>query len=394
MSLFKSYSFSGILMILLLYFSAFVAKFDEFNVFALYFAIPLSAIICRLYYKTKVTSKWLGLLIILFIWIMFTGLFADYPSIVQRHLTQILGVFLLCYIVNTLSKRNSFIPVLYVMYIVYFIGMFYFIYSRGLLTNFDYTVSRLAEGEGASVSINANEPAYFTFFSTVSIFMLGEIINNRSINRILKLLFFSTIPISFGVALLTGARQTLIIQIPTILLLLYCRYPLHSKKSQLLIIIIIGLAGYILPKALDVYDNSTLSHRAEKNVNDDVRTRLIKDACRVGMENPIVGVGPGCYIKYSREGGFSHCTYTELFANSGIPALLIYSMMLLSFVRLQYVRYKRTKDTLFKIFLIVGLMYVIYNFFYVFYQSLWLMAFFFLIANHSDTYYRNKYLIQ
>lgn len=394
MSLFKSYSFSEVLLSLLLFFSAFVAKFDELNVFALYMAIPISTLICWNYYEKEDYGKWFRMLMILFIWIMFTGLFADYPSIVQRHFSQILGVFLLCYIVNTMSKFNSFIPVLYLMYIVYFIGMFYFIYSRGLLAAYDYTVSRLAEDEGASVSINANEPAYFTFFSTIAIFMLGDIINNRSINRIFKLLFFLTIPISFEVALLTGARQTLIIQIPTILLLLYCRYPLHSMKSQLLVIVLISIAGYMLPKALDIYDNSMLSHRAELTVEDDVRTRLIKDAFRVGMENALVGVGPGCYIKYSREGGFSHCTYTELFANSGIPALLIYSMMLLSFVRLQYVRYKRTKDAFFKVFLIVGLMYVIYNSFYVFYQNLWLMAFFFLIANHSDTYYKRKYSIQ
>ena len=124
-------------------------------------------------------------------------------------------------------------------------------------------------------------------------------------------------------------------------------------------------------------------------MGEDARTYHIYKALSIGADNLFVGVGPGCYSTFSN-GYFSHCTYTELFANYGIFEALFYIWILSHFASVQLKRYKQYKDTQYLTFFVFGVIFIVDNFFYVFYTGMWLMAFFFLVALHSEQYYRQQ----
>ena len=133
--------------------------------------------------------------------------------------------------------------------------------------------------------------------------------------------------------------------------------------------------------------------RSEGKKNGKVREDLPgKGVCETGINaNFFTGVGTGCYCIVSRYGGFSHTTYIELFANTGILGSLIFIWAILNFLMTQLRRYKSTNDLLFLLFLIFGLFFAFDNFFYVFYSSVWLLGIFLLVAAHSDQHYYSNY---
>ena len=73
-------------------------------------------------------------------------------------------------------------------------------------------------------------------------------------------------------------------------------------------------------------------------------------AIDVGLEHPLTGVGPGNFVLFNPYMAFSHCTYTEQFACSGFPGLILYVMLVLGFAKAQYSRYKLTNDKMYLYF--------------------------------------------
>ena len=140
-----------------------------------------------------------------------------------------------------------------------------------------------------------------------------------------------------------------------------------------------------------LYEGSYLEERNQFSLEDDDRTLLIKDAIKVGNEHFLTGVGAGNYVMYSYNRHFSHCTFTELYANNGIIGVTIYVIIVFSLLRAQWKRYRRTKDKMFLVFATFFFIYIIDNVFYVFYNSMWLMGFFAIVMVHSELYY-NEYL--
>ena len=157
-------------------------------------------------------------------------------------------------------------------------------------------------------------------------------------------------------------------------------------------VVIMILVAVLLfyPYGERMYEHSTLSKRNELSVVEDERTFLIKDAFRVGFENILLGVGPGCYKLVNPTHHYAHCAYAELIACSGLPALVIYILIITTFIRIQIKRYRISKNRAFLSFAIFGLIFSFQNFFYAFYLPPWLMSFFFLISSHSDYIYKRS----
>ena len=192
---------------------------------------------------------------------------------------------------------------------------------------------------------------------------------------------------SFIIALLTASRQVLLVQVPLIAFLLYVRY-LREASFKVRFAFIVGVvfcAVALSGVVAEMYDNSYLKVRSEKSVTEDGRFKVLQEAIDIGCENPIVGVGPGNFILHSTKRIFSHCSYTEVFANDGIIGLLIYLFLIGYFIRKQYLHFKRTKNADYLIFLIFGILFAFYNFLYVFYSDIWLMSFFIFVALNSTT---------
>lgn len=378
-----------ILCIILLYFAASVSLIDSLNPLALYGAIPLSFLISLSVGNSLKTNNYLKRLLVLILWVAATYFSAVYVEEANNQMKNLLGVFVLSMTIANLSSDKRCVPWLYGVFIILLIQALVYANSHIMIEGFDTATDRLDDEK-----LNANTVAYYTFFVTVAIYELGNsfLIKNRVIANIFRLLFLAMYGVSFTVAILTGSRQVLIIQIPLLALLTFIRYiEGTSLKRKLLFVLIAAVACVAsIDPITKSYDNSYLKVRSETKAKDDVRALLLLDAIKVGCQHPIMGVGPGNYVRYSFNRHFSHCTYTELFANTGVIGALIYVSLVLMFITSQWKRFWKYRDKTYLVFLVCGLIYLFDNFFYVFYVDLWLIGFFILLASHSETYFNYK----
>lgn len=378
-----------ILCIILLYFAASVSLIDSLNPLALYGAIPLSFLISLSVGNSLKTNNYLKRLLVLILWVAATYFSAVYVEEANNQMKNLLGVFVLSMTIANLSSDKRCVPWLYGVFIILLIQALVYANSHIMIEGFDTATDRLNDEK-----LNANTVAYYTFFVTFAIYELGNsfLIKNRVIANIFRLLFLAMYGVSFTVAILTGSRQVLIIQIPLLVLLTFIRYiEGASLKRKLLFVLIAAVACVAsIDPITKSYDNSYLKVRSETKAKDDVRALLLQDAIKVGCQHPIMGVGPGNYVRYSFNRHFSHCTYTELFANTGVIGALIYVSLLLMFITSQWKRFWKYRDKTYLVFLVCGLIYLFDNFFYVFYVDLWLIGFFILLASHSETYFNYK----
>jgi O-antigen ligase len=56
----------------------------------------------------------------------------------------------------------------------------------------------------------------------------------------------------------------------------------------------------------------------------EARKKLLRKSIKVALTNPVFGVGPGCFLLVDRGWIVAHNSYTELAAESGFPALILF----------------------------------------------------------------------
>lgn len=375
----------------LLIYSALVSFFPGPNRLALYGALPLSLVLSINVRAigNVVYRNYSGLFISLYAWIAFSSIYAEYSAEAGQQMHEILGVLLLMVVFFKQVTSNRRLVWLYIVYFFFYIGMWYYAQTN-ILNTIVFGMQRVDDDQ-----LNANTIAYYTFYTTFAAFIISEITDKANLKVMFRILFLLTIPLTFIVAIATASRQVLIIQVPLLTLLLYLRY-YKSASAKVRIYFTIGVIiavvlsiGYVI----DTYENSYLFQRTQnEEIEDDPRTHLLIDAFQVGMDHFFTGVGAGNYVRYSYSKHFSHCTYTELFANTGIIGFMLYVSILIRFLKKQISRYKMFKDDMFLIFGVFAFIFIIDNFFYVFYNSIWLMGFFVLVIAHSELYYNQKVL--
>ena len=372
-----------VLVILFLYLAAF-GQFN-YNQIALYVFWPLVLVFTGINIKSIYNKEYCVYYIRLWLFFILSWILAINETFAFAEIKMMLGVLLAVVTFYTLGNKYKNIPWMYGSFIVFYIGMIYYIYRNDLLADFDYQTQRLD-----AENLNANFFGYYTFYLTFSVFIMRDIITVNRIKKIFEWLFFLMVPLSAIIALLTASRQILIVQIPIISLLLLVRYNDKNKRRNLFFALLLLIFVWIAfgHRIENIFDNSMLNQRAQMDTGEDARTVHLIRAIQIGCENLIFGVGPGCYKHFSG-GTFSHCSYTELFANYGLCAALFYIWMLFHFVKTQWNRYKIYNDKVFLSFCTFGVIFIIDNMFYVFYTGMWLMAFFFLVVIHSEHYYLN-----
>lgn len=383
----KKLSGNDTLVMVCVWFAAIVSFIsDSLNSIALYAVLPLAFITTFISYGKIQVNKYFNMLVLLYIWIFISVLWATDTSVAMLQMNQILGSFILCYIFSVKAKNEHNIIWLYLTYFFILFSAWNYAYNNIL------SVIELGEDRVGDSKLNANTLAYFTFYFTFVSYILGEIINSVFWKKFMRWVFISTIPLTFYTAIFSASRQVLIIQIPLIIILLYIRYLKGKSTSRkMLFVFVLGVCSLIAtPSILETYNDSYLSTRNEENIEEDARTKLAIDAFNVGWDHFPLGVGPGNYLIYSYCKHFSHNTYLELWANEGIIGLMIYLKLLFVFLKCQWRRYKRFKDNIFLSFFVFGIFFVADGFFYSFYERLWLIGIFIIVASHSELYYRNK----
>ena len=378
-------SFVDFICVFFIAFSAAVGLTPSLNPIAIYVLLPITFLVCLIRSNFLGGNNYFAIILALYVWIALSSTWAQYEDAANRQLHQITGVIFLCVSLITLGKKVNLLPWLYIIYIVLYISVWKYAYDNMLSIMTDAT-DRLSDD-----SLNANTFGYYTFFYTFSTFMVSQITKGK-VSILFYILFFAAIPISLFTALFTASRQILVIQIPLLSMLLIAKYLRFNARSfWRFLIVCFALFLFVKFIGLDLYDGSLLSERNEMTSEDETRMVLLRDAFSVGIQNPLLGVGANNFMYYTSKFNFSHCTYLELFANTGLLGALLFILLIVKFLRSQFIKYKNTHDVLFMYFLIFGFVYAVDNFFYVFYADLWLMGFFFLIISHSETYYLLNY---
>lgn len=377
----EKYTLSEKIIYFLISLWAILSLYSWANNICLYVFLPLSFVLVlsqnRDIYET---NRFLQLLFVLYFWFLISSFFSVDVNESFLQVKRTVATFLLCTVFASIGKKRPVVG--YVIYLLFFIALLYYAYFN-ILSIIDVSEERMQDD-----NVNANMFAYYTSFTTFALFILSYCSTNKK--RLFNVLFLGMIPLSFIVALLTGSRQTLLVQIPLIASLLGVKYVRNGKGVLVFSLIILVAILLFFSFGEGMYEHSTLAHRNELSVGDDERTFLIKDAFRVGFNNIVLGVGPGCYKLVNPTHHYAHCAYAELIACSGLPALAIYVSILIIFIKTQIKRYYASKNRLFLSFALFGVIFSFQNLFYAFYLLPWLMSFFVLVSSHSNSIFKKK----
>lgn len=319
-------------------------------------------------------------LILLYFWSVITLTMSRDMSYSLREIRQITGVLLMCCVIIYFCFVNpKFIYVFYLLFIARFIYIFYHAYTNNLFNPYErFNIEQ----------INANEFGYYGFFSIFSAFFLWQSARHKLLKTFLFVLFILCLVLSVLSCFYAASRAGMAFSLLTAagLLLIYYFYPLSKRTVYGIIILII--AGMTLVPVLSYnYQGSILQRRFQiQDIESESRYSLIVKALEVGYQNPVLGVGPGNFRLYTVNNAFSHCSYTELFANNGIIALGLFIAILYYYFKknkkLFYDEHSDQKNAIY--FYCFIAIYALYNLFYVFYLNLFMLGFFFLVLAHLE----------
>jgi len=337
-----------------------------------------------LYGNILLKNKYIAIYIVILLWSLATCLIASDMFLALMQLRIMLSTFVLSIIFYSLSQNKRYLPWLYLTFLLIVLANYYYV-RNNILTDMVIGLERANDEK-----FNANELSYFLFYAICAVFVFGEIFTDdkRKLSRIFLFAFIAIIPYF---ALITMSRQIFVIVIPFCLFSIIYRYnPFSSIKrlvvyGVLLAIFIFIIYYYYLP----LYEASIFVDRLSRDVTEDSRFALIVGGFLLGFQNPLLGVGPGNVLLYLN-GSFTHSSYAELFAASGLFPLVLFISLIAKFILEQWRRYRQTNDKLFMYFFMTGIFWAAYNWFYVFYSSFWLMCFLFLLIGHSNQRYKES----
>lgn len=347
-------------------------------------ALPMAFFFSTLKNRGFRFSIYEKILYALYAWDCISYLWADDKGLASTEIHMLLGAFLLTYVLSILAREKKNIPYLYFAFILLYLSAWN--YARQNILVFMVSESdRLNDDK-----LNANTLAYYTFYISFLTFVLSEMVKNKKLKLIWTSAFWLMLPASLGVALLTASRQIIIVQAPLYAMLIYIRYFKGASAKRKMAVGVVALLCLIAVAGpvINTISNSFLGVRAEADVNDDPRTALAINAIQLGFSNLPFGLGAANFQAVSVTRQIAHNSYLEAFADMGIPGISLYVALMLVFTLRQWKRYKETKDNMFLVFFTFGAIYILDGLFYVYYNSIWLISFFMLVAAHSETYYK------
>lgn len=365
-------------------FTVLFSMMDFFNGFIIYFILPLMFFVVFFKHPRILKEKYIILYGLLVIWMLVAMRFARSYEAARNAITievACLPCSIVCYYLARIDKNRKSIYAILILYLLEM--LFYLVFTEG------GSVATSNDERRNSELVNSNTLGYFSFYATFALFIICKLRNMDKKRTLYGLIVAAGI--SLYIALITASRQVLLVNFPLIAVLLICLYKKELKKNPRAVFGPVLLLALFIPIFLNLYEGSFLAERAKSDLAEDNRYEFLILAAVLGWQNPIFGVGPGNFKLFNDWGAFSHCTYAELLACCGFPALFLYLAVLISFSYSQFKRYKKYKDEMYLYFFVFSLFFIFDNFFFVFTDCLPLMEFFFFILGHSEFYYRENH---
>ena len=320
---------------------------------------------------------------IFFLWTCFCSVLAANSDAAIKTQGKMLVVFFLMYIVYDFAKKSiNHVFIIYIIYIALIPLLTYGVIKDdgiGALVN-ARQISLRSKADEEWV-LDPNSLGYFVFFGINFAFIIFTFVKKTLTNKIVLGLL---IVLSFFLVLYSASRGAFVI-FTALVLLSVGVIALGKKLDQkgylvvyFIFVAIIASASIGLIQSL--IQDSALEQRLQQDNEESTRSSHITEAFNVGLDNPILGVGGGNYAYVPRsfeQGSFSHCSYTESFANYGIFGLALLIFLYFKYFQLLRKCFKnkaiQEKEVLYYlgIFLVC---FVVYNWFYVTYLTIEFMG--------------------
>ena len=369
--------------VLLFAFAALVWR-TQYYVASLYVAIPLLIVYCFWFYKDVIfkSTYWTPYLLMI-IWMYLSTAVSDTANDGLRQMVPIMASFLLSFVGYAVVRRNNNYWGIYVSYIALLAYLMCQNFMEvGFVLSFDYS----SEAErGSFMKLNANDYAYYTLFATMSLRLLIEFFGSKVSNLYRVIAYIAFTLLSLYVALFTASRQVLALQLPLLAFFFFYDFMWGKKANVGYLFMVLLLLISVFPYIESIYLNSYLSVRSHVGFQEDVRNEILIKAFYQGLDNPLFGLGIGA------DTFFSHCTYTHLFARCGLFAALCFIVILYKGAITQFKRYRRSRDRVFILYLVLVLFIAVGNFTYSYIQEPFMMTILFVILGNSDRHYNNNY---
>lgn len=355
------------------------------NTLILFAVLPAAMAYYLLINRFRLGNKSLIIYVGLLFWLLLTCVtstnvensFVDFRALMGGGIGSIIAYYL-C------SKKPSNSYWIFLGYILLLASTIYYLHTQNLLITLDSDTERLEDE-----LVNANDLAYYLFYATIGWTIICRDKKLKAIFSILgNVVIIGTL---LFLSIITASRQILMVVLPFYAYSIYFQYlqGRGSFRKILVAMVCCAAAFYIYSYFMDnMFEGSFLEKRMEIDIEDDTRGALLEDAINVGIRHPIFGVGPGNMVFYSNDGGFSHNSYLELFATSGIFGSILFICMIISFLKIQVRRYRETRNPMYLYLIVTMLTWALYNNLYVFYSGIWLITFFFVLCGFSDATYR------
>jgi O-antigen ligase len=193
----------------------------------------------------------------------------------------------------------------------------------------DATYGRLSL-ESSGVIGNPNDlAAHLVWLLPFLVFVLMD--RNRA--SILRLLTVPVMMYAIYVTASTGSRGALV-ALAAATTFFFMKAKMTAKLGVIVAALLaITLAPYLLPDSVKNRLNSVFGDaHAEAEASKDAREYLFRKSLEFTARHPVFGVGPGQFATYEGKDSIAqgeigswhgtHCTWTEVSSESGIPALL------------------------------------------------------------------------
>lgn len=359
------------------------------NSIALWGLAPLSFAICIVKNLNILKSRYIVLLILLFLWLTVLWPIAQFYDDATNLIVRCWGTFIICVICFSMgTKRKTFI-VLSAAWIFMLIEILW--YAQ---THLGELIAEATAGKDTRLNdhtINANAISYFLIIATSVIYIYGEILTGK-LRQYSQIALFALVPLTFYMSILTASRQMIILGIPFVGILLIKRYYKANPRNVFIgVIASMVLAGAYIGYGEQIYKRSFLHKRMNKELRKDSRAALIRESLEIFAENPFTGIGPDQFRHHSGEGAGAHNSYLELLADSGILGCLFFVLIIATAVFRQFKRWRRTKSPVYFGLFCYCFTFAVENMFYIFYIAPLFFGYFYLSISYCD--YRWKTIV-
>lgn len=376
----KFCEWAGIFTLYLWAFSTFIPSINQVVLWGL---IPISFLLCLRHYYNILANKYMILLLI--IYLIYTAMLpmATHHEAAISSISRVWGTYIVCFISICLGQKRVTFNLSCGAWILMLLVLLWYAQTH-ITETLDIVHKRLQDG-----NLNANTFAYILLIVSYIVFYKGDNLQGRY-QKWWKIGLIVLLPLSWYISLLAASRQVIVLIIPFIVLLLLRRYFRFTLRNIFITVVITAASiGAYLHWGAKLYEGSFLSQRMEIKVTEDARAQLVRESFEIISEHPLTGIGPDQFRFNSQEGVGAHNTFLELMDDSGVVNGFLYFILLWTFIRSNFIRWRRLHSDFFFAVTAYGVAFFIQNFFYIFFGAPQLIGFFFLIAAYSDNVWKS-----